>query len=637
MTGQGFNDPTPAAPVGGNPGTTIGQQRLIAFQFAADIWGSRLRSNVPIIVGASWQTLNCGTDEASLAEFGPRFMQINFVNAPLQDTFYADALANSLAGIDLNPGVEEISGRLNVSLGTAGCLPNNGWYYGLDGNSPSNRTDLVSTVLHELGHGLGFTVQFNLATGAKLGVTPGTPFGFNDSYMVNLVQLGAMPSDYPSMTNSQRVAASISGNVFWIGENVRSRSGLLTAGKAGQLVQMFAPNPLQLGSSISHWDPGLMPDQMMEPRFTVVIRNPVLEMPALKDIGWIVPATSRNAHDFNGDGWSDVLWRNTQSGQVLAWMVECTQGGGCNQLSAVSLGTPPPLDWTIVGQRDFNGDARDDILWRNGTSGQVLVWLLDRDPQNPNDRTRLVQKGVGSTPPPWPTRAWSVVGTGDFNGDGFGDILWRNTETGQVVIQMLRCRGTGQDVSCPIIGGGTPPTVTLDWEIMGVGDFNGDGFADILWLNTQTGQPQIWLLSCTADGGGSCRQLDGGAPTPPPRDWQIVGTGDFNGDGRTDILWFNNTTRQALVWLITRDGKSFFFSASPALTPPPPWQVQETGDFNGDGTSDILWLNPMTGQLLVWLIKTSGVEGVDLRIDVIGGGTPGTLPPPWQPVSMNAD
>jgi hypothetical protein len=625
MTGQGFNDPTPAAPVGGNPGTTIGQQRLIAFQFAADIWGSRLRSNVPIIVGASWQTLNCGTDEASLAEFGPRFMQINFVNAPLQDTFYADALANSLAGIDLNPGVEEISGRLNVSLGTAGCLPNNGWYYGLDGNSPSNRTDLVSTVLHELGHGLGFTVQFNLATGAKLGVTPGTPFGFNDSYMVNLVQLGAMPSDYPSMTNSQRVAASISGNVFWIGENVRSRSGLLTAGKAGQLVQMFAPNPLQLGSSISHWDPGLMPDQMMEPRFTVVIRNPVLEMPALKDIGWIVPATSRNAHDFNGDGWSDVLWRNTQSGQVLAWMVECTQGGGCNQLSAVSLGTPPPLDWTIVGQRDFNGDARDDILWRNGTSGQVLVWLLDRDPQNPNDRTRLVLKGAGS-PPISPTRDWSVAGTGDFNGDGFADILWRNTQTGQVVIWQLRCNGTGQNVACPIIGAASPPTVTLDWEIKGTGDFNGDGFADFLWYNNQTGQALIWLLRCTAN---DCPIIGSGVPGTPPRDWTVAGTGDFNGDGRTDIVWFNNTTRQTLIWLIGSDGTSVIFGAVPALTPPPPWQIAETGDFNGDGTSDILWNIPMTGETLVWLIKSTVV---------IGGGPPGApAPPPWQLQIMNAD
>src|SRR5262249_23961269 len=101
-------------------------------------------------------------------------------------------------------------------------------------------------------------------------------------------------------------------------------------------------------------------------------------------------------------------------------------------------------DWQIVGQRDFNGDGRDDILWRNGTTGQVLVWLIDRDP---NDRTRLVQKGVASTPPPWPTSAWSVAGTGYFNGDAFGDILWRNTETGQVVIHMLWCRGTGQDVS----------------------------------------------------------------------------------------------------------------------------------------------------------------------------------------------
>ena len=626
---QGFNDPTPATPVGGNPGTTIGQQRLIAFQFAAGIWASRLTSNVPIIAAASFQPLECTTTEFTLAQYGAINIYANFLNAPRRDTFYVGALTNSLTGTDENPNREDMGGRFNSILGTPGCVPNGGWYYGLDGNAPNNRTDFVSTALHELAHGLGFITQVNLFTGAKP-----QPENFNDAYMVYLVQLGAVPSDYPSMTNMQRVTASTSGSLFWQSPNVTLRSpNILTAGQFNGLVQMFAPNPAQEGSSVSHWDPGLTPDQMMEPRYTVVIRNPVLEMPTFRDIGWTVPVTSRNAHDFNGDGWSDVLWRNATSGQVLAWTVECTQRflppfdqNTCQQLGASSPWVSPTNDWQIVGQRDFNGDGRDDILWRS-TAGQILVWLIDRDPQNPNDRTRLVQKGVGSTPPPWPTRAWSVVGTGDFNGDGFGDILWRNTETGQVVIQMLRCRGTGQDVSCPIIGGGTPPTVTLDWEIMGVGDFNGDGFADILWLNTQTGQPQIWLLSCTADGGGSCRQLDGGAPTPPPRDWQIVGTGDFNGDGRTDILWFNNTTRQALVWLITRDGKSFFFSASPALTPPPPWQVQETGDFNGDGKSDILWYGS-NGGVAVWLMNGATITAA------LGVGS---LPTDWQIQSANAD
>ena len=104
---------------------------------------------------------------------------------------------------------------------------------------------------------------------------------------------GASPSDYPSMTNAQRVTASTStGNLHWIGANVRAASGVLTAGKVGDHVQMFAPNPQQQGSSVSHWDTALSPDQVMEPIYTGVHHNPVLELPLFQDIGWTLAAAS---------------------------------------------------------------------------------------------------------------------------------------------------------------------------------------------------------------------------------------------------------------------------------------------------------------------------------------------------------
>src|SRR5687767_3476062 len=100
---EGFNDPTPAAPVGGNPGTTIGQQRLIAFQYAASIWGSVLDSPVPINVRAAFNPLACNATGATLGAAGAIQIFANFPGAEYPNTWYHVALANKLAGADLAP------------------------------------------------------------------------------------------------------------------------------------------------------------------------------------------------------------------------------------------------------------------------------------------------------------------------------------------------------------------------------------------------------------------------------------------------------------------------------------------------------------------------------------------------------
>ena len=115
-------------------------------------------------------------------------------------------------------------------------------------------------------------------------------------------------------------------------------------------------------------------------------------------------------------------------------------------------------------------------------------------------------------------------------------------------------------------------------------DFNGDARSDILWRNTSTGQAVIWLMN------GTTVLPTSGSPGSAPVAWFAIGTGDFNGDGKTDILWINQFTGQVLIWLLDGTttppsvigGGSLGSAASP-------WHVRETGDFNGDGMSDILW------------------------------------------------
>src|SRR5436190_12001356 len=165
----GFNDPTAVSPVGNNAGTTLGQQRLNAFQFAANIWGATLNSNVTITIRANWAPLTCGSSSGTLGQAGAVGIFRNFANAPFANTWYAGALANALAGVDLNPNSPEINATFNSSIGTAGCLDSgvqSHFYLGLDNNHGSD-IDLVPVLIHEFGHGLGFQTFTSTSTGAQ--------------------------------------------------------------------------------------------------------------------------------------------------------------------------------------------------------------------------------------------------------------------------------------------------------------------------------------------------------------------------------------------------------------------------------------------------------------------------------------
>jgi hypothetical protein len=266
--GEGFNDPMPVAPVGGNNGTTRGAQRLIVVQRAADIWGGLIVSPVTIHVGTTFDPLPCNTTSAVLGAAGPASAFRDFTGTLRSGTWYPAALANALHGSDLDPG-DDITAQFNSSIGTTCPVPTV-WYYGLDANPPGNQIDLLSVVLHELGHGLGFTTFVDPATGAKA-------LGFDDTFMLNLED-HSTGKLYPAMTDAERVTASQNtDNLHWIGAQVRAASGALTAGKVGDHVRMFAPSPQQPVSSVSHWDTALAPDQLLEAVYTGPSHSPMLD------------------------------------------------------------------------------------------------------------------------------------------------------------------------------------------------------------------------------------------------------------------------------------------------------------------------------------------------------------------------
>jgi len=296
---------------------------------------------------------------------------------------------------------------------------------------------------------------------------------------------------------------------------------------------------------------------------------------------------ARVASDFNGDGMSDILWRNASAGATSLWEMSGSTVIGGGPLSA------PSPQWQIAGVGDFNGDGTADILWQNTASGALALWEMNG--------TSVIGGGPLAAPP----ASWQVAGLGDFNGDGKTDVLWRNSQTGAASIWEMN--GTG------VIGGGplagAPPP---SWKVAGVADFNGDGMADILWQNTSTGQLGLWEMSGTS-------VIGGGAIAAPSAPWQIAGLGDFNGGGTTDILWRNTQTGAASIWEM--NGTAIIGGGPIANAPSTAWQVAGIGDYNGDGKSDILWQNTQTGAISVWEMNGTAP---------IGGGAVGALQTSWQ-------
>jgi len=236
---------------------------------------------------------------------------------------------------------------------------------------------------------------------------------------------------------------------------------------------------------------------------------------------WKVASTSSNPCDFNGDGKTDILWRNKTTGQNVVWFMNGAVYSNYAELLQVG-----DTNWEIVGTGDFNGDGKTDILWRNKTTGQNVVWYMNG----------AVRSGYSYIDTVADTN-WQIVGTGDFNGDGKTDILWRNKTTGQNIVWYMNGAVYSNYAELLQVG-------DTNWEIVGTGDFNGDGKTDILWRNKTNGQNVVWYMNGAVRSGYS--YIDAVADT----NWQIVGTGDFNGDGKVDILWRNKSTGQNVVWFM---------------------------------------------------------------------------------------
>ncbi|MEE8126362.1 MAG: FG-GAP-like repeat-containing protein [Nitrospirales bacterium] len=501
--GEGFNDPTAFTPVGGNTATTLGQARLNAFQYAANILEQLLVSNVVIKVDAQIDPLGSGV----LGSAGPNTIHRDFNNAPVANTWYVQALANKLFGQDLDINTSDINATFSSNFSN--------WYFGLDANPPIGKFDFATVVLHEIIHGLGFLSLVDVLNGQKF-------LGRDDVYMRWLEHHGAFPADYPSMTGAQHLSASLSiNNLHFVGPQLQGASGILTAGRTGSHVQMYAPNPVQPGSSVSHFTNTIKPDQLMEPGISsgTAIHDIGLAQALFKDLGWVFVVggsapVSVPLNDLDGNGQADLVWRNTISGEVIIWLMN-----GATVAASASLGQVSTI-WNIEGTGDVNGDGKADVIWQNSTSGEVVIWLMD----GLTVQQVAVLGGVAPN--------WSIEGVGDVDGDGKADLVWRESN-GAVALWLMN--------GVTIKQVGVPSGAATNWSIEGVGDVDGDSKADLIWRESTNGALAVWLMN-----GVTITQV--GVPAGVATNWSIEGVGDVDGDSKADLVWRDLTSGAVVVW-----------------------------------------------------------------------------------------
>jgi Ca2+-binding RTX toxin-like protein len=263
--------------------------------------------------------------------------------------------------------------------------------------------------------------------------------------------------------------------------------------------------------------------------------------------------------DFNGDGRSDLLWRNT-NGLVDIWSF-AANGAHTDQIINV------PTSWSLQGSGDLNGDGRTDLVWSN-TSGLTDIWLSNADGSHADQYVNV------------PT-SWTVQQSGDFNGDGRSDLLWRNTN-GLVDIWSFAADGSHSD---QIIN------VPTSWSLQASGDFNRDGRTDLVWRDA-SGLLDIW--SFNADGSHADQMIN------VPASWSIQGAGDLNGDGTTDLVWRQDSGLIDL-WSFAADGSH----TDQMINVPTSWSIQKIADINGDGRAEIVW-RQTSGLLDIWSFAADG-------------------------------
>jgi hypothetical protein len=265
-------------------------------------------------------------------------------------------------------------------------------------------------------------------------------------------------------------------------------------------------------------------------------------------------------------------------------------------------------DALIVQTGAALADQRPSLFWYNPTSGQLMSWhikgtnVIDTRPVN------LVNTDSH----------WKVAGTGDLNADGFTDILWRHDTQGWLAYWLMQYD--------TVVGTGylsIKQNTDFNWQIKGLGDVNGDGYADIVWQHVD-GSLAVWTMRGPTVLGTTLFSI----PKVGDPKWQIAAIADMNGDGKGDLIWQDPTAGWLAVWFLngTTVVGTYYFSIN--RQPDVNWRIQAAGDVDASGVPKLFWRHLTEGWVGEWTISGINVTGTfftnpnkvdNLNWSIVGG------------------
>lgn len=250
---------------------------------------------------------------------------------------------------------------------------------------------------------------------------------------------------------------------------------------------------------------------------------------------------------------------------------------------------PAPPSLVALNNRDLDRDGIDDLYWHHPTTGDLAVWYMQAGAL----RTGAALAHV-------PDTQWHFVGTGDLDGDGHPDAVWRHS-SGQVAAWFMQDGRYRHGVTYQ---------ADASWELRALADLDGDGYADLVWRHLPSGALAAWLMQ-----GATVRQGVVLAQTSDPA-WDLVSAADIDGDGMPDLVW-QHTSGDVAVWTMagTRPVRGLMLATGSG----PSWHLCAVGDVDGDGHPDLVWQHTGTGEVATWLLNGGHLRG-STHVGMVSGG-----------------